>query len=41
MRLSYEDGTPMTAEEFMALHEVGGMVLLCDDCVPADAVPSE
>jgi hypothetical protein len=34
VQLPRENGTFMTAEKYMALHEVRGMVLLCEDCAP-------
>jgi hypothetical protein len=34
VQLPREDGTFMTAEKYMALHTVPGMVLLCEDCAP-------
>ena len=37
MQLPREDGTFMTAERYMALHKVAGMVLLCEKCAPVGA----
>jgi hypothetical protein len=34
VQLPREDGTFMTAEEYMAVHQVPGMVLLCETCAP-------
>jgi hypothetical protein len=38
VQLPHENGTFMTAEKYMALHEVTGMVLLCEDCAPEGAL---
>jgi hypothetical protein len=34
VQLPVEDGTFMTAERYMALHRVAGMVLLREKCTP-------
>ena len=34
VQLPREGDTFMTAEKYMALHKVTGMVLLCEDCAP-------
>ena len=34
VQLPREDDTFMTAERYMALHKVAGMVLLCEECAP-------
>ena len=34
VQLPREDGTFMTAEKYMVLHKVAGMVLLCETCAP-------
>jgi hypothetical protein len=34
VQLPHEGSTFMTAEKYMALHRVAGMVLLCEDCAP-------
>jgi hypothetical protein len=34
VQLPREDGIFMTAERYMALHKVAGMVLLCEECAP-------
>jgi hypothetical protein len=33
-----DDGTFMTAEKYMTLHKVTGMVLLCEDCAPVGSL---
>jgi hypothetical protein len=38
VQLPHEDGTFMTAERYMALHKVAGMVLLCEECAPAGSL---
>ena len=38
VQLPREGGTFMTAEKYMALHKVTGMVLLCEDCAPAGSL---
>lgn len=38
VQLPRVDGTFMTVERYMALHEVTGMVLLCEDCAPAGSL---
>jgi hypothetical protein len=37
-QLPHEEGTFMTAEKCMALHQVAGMVLLCEECVPVGSL---
>jgi hypothetical protein len=38
VQLPREDDTFMTAEKYMALHTVTGMVLLCEDCAPVGSL---
>jgi hypothetical protein len=38
VQLPREDGTFMTAERYMALHKVAGMVLLCETCAPVGSL---
>ena len=38
VQLPRENGTFMTAEKYMALHTVTGMVLLCEDCAPVGSL---
>jgi hypothetical protein len=38
VQLPHEDGTFMTAEKYMALHKVAGMVLLCEECAPVGSL---
>jgi hypothetical protein len=37
-QLPHEEGTFMTAEKYMALHQVAGMVLLCEECAPVGSL---
>jgi hypothetical protein len=38
VQLPRENGTFMTAERYMALHKVAGMVLLCEECAPVGSL---
>jgi hypothetical protein len=38
VQLPHEDGTFMTAEKYMTLHKVAGMVLLCEECAPVGSL---
>ena len=38
VQLPREDGIFMTAERYMALHKVAGMVLLCEECAPVGSL---
>jgi hypothetical protein len=38
VQLPREDGTFMTAERYMALNKVVGMVLLCEKCAPVGSL---
>jgi hypothetical protein len=38
VQLPQENGTFMTAERYMALNKVAGMVLLCEECAPVGSL---
>jgi hypothetical protein len=38
VQLPQENGTFMTAERYMSLHKVAGMVLLCEECAPVGSL---
>ena len=38
VQLLREDSTFMTAERYMALHKVAGMVVLCEECAPVESL---
>jgi hypothetical protein len=38
VQLPREDGTFMTAERYMTLHKVAGMVLFCEECAPVGSL---